>query len=158
VVKFLIVIGLAGAVGVLAGQQVAGYDDRVNMLNEMIEYRLVWLEDTTRVDDCSLRAIGLPDSAARGVKTHLRSMISNSPPGACASPGRRNDPRARRVSLTSVVFRDSTAVIRATVEKGERVLREDYTFVRRHSGRNEWGLREVRTWGRLRLRYPRRDR
>lgn len=134
-----------------AGAQQASETGRIGAVNSVIEYRIVFMDDTTRFDACSVhRWMGRPDTLAAVLTRRSRRVVApvEAPcERASAAPAQRP---SRVVRVDSVAVADTTAHVFLTVFKGETRVFEKYDL-RAYSPGPGWGINTVTLTGALRI-------
>lgn len=160
----VLALGAAGFTQPLAGQEPAPGpgDERLAVMNAVLQFRLTWLEDTTPVDVCSVyehsgRPAGFPaelQPELRNALGLLSGVEAVTAPPVCPAPIGAA-PRERRIQFEHVTVGDTLAAVRMLVRKGEQVHREDYVVKMGIVG--GWRAVEMRLWGPTYYYSPRRD-
>lgn len=138
-------------------------DERLAVVNAVLQFRLYWMEDATPVDVCSLYVqAGRPAGFPAGIPTELRDALGLlsgvaaviDPPVCPASADAV--PKPRLVQFVRMAVADSVATVRLSVRKGDQAHLEDYSV--RRGALGGWVAVEVRLWGTLYVHPPRPDR
>ncbi len=150
--KLAACLGVAAALcGSAVTAQTVSSPARVAAVNAVIDYRVSWMEDVTPFDACRVyEAMGTPGDFAGALTRPARRVVA-ADPNPCVGVSRAA-PRlpARIVRVDSVALGDTTAIVYATVWKGEKRILETYAL-RRNPGGAFWGIRSVTQWGALRV-------
>lgn len=144
---------LALALGVTqAHAQQQGGDAVARALNTVMNFRLYWMGDSTRVDACSVyQALGSPEDFPVRVGSSVRPLLDRTTEPCVAGDSSRVTVRwpLNYVRVDSVsVSGDSTARVHLTVRKqSEQRHFETYDVVDIARDRPLAWIREVRIWG-----------
>lgn len=135
-----------------AASQLTANARRVAAVNAVVDYRVVWMQDTTAFDACTVFvAMGRPASFPAVLTPQARRVVASVTGDPCsegkALAGQR---RSRIVRVDSVALGDTVGTVVLTVRKGENRVLETYRLRPRSSG-SEWGVRDVTLWGALRV-------
>jgi hypothetical protein len=140
----LAIVALALSACVALNAQSTRHDWRqVAAIDEMIGFRLNWINDSTTIDTCSVyRVAGAPEQVASGLSAAFRGWFL-----ASAKPcdtGQEIDRRyEKRVLVDSLAVSDSTGQIYVTVRRGEQTHTEEYHLVRPTPRSTDWAVRRV---------------
>lgn len=140
----------------VAGQR-ATDPPRIAAVNTVIDYRVVWMEDTTRFDACMVyEAMGRPENLLAVLTRSARRVVTPGTEPCSGAPRPAPQTPTRIVRVDSVALGDTLGRVFVTVWKGEKRVFETY-HLNPISGGSQWGVRNVIQWGALRV-YARRPR
>ncbi|HEX8450472.1 MAG TPA: hypothetical protein VF647_00175 [Longimicrobium sp.] len=125
---------------------------RVGAVNAVVDYRVVWMQDTTAFDACTVFvAMGRPANFSAVLAPQARRVVASVAGDPC-SEGKAlaGQHPSRIVRVDSVALGDTVGIVVLTVRKGENRVLETYRLRPRSSGL-EWGVRDVTLWGALRV-------
>lgn len=128
---------------------------KVAAVNAAVDYRVVWMQDTTAFDACTVYvAMGRPANFAAVLSEPARRVVAP----VAGDPCREEEGRPRRrpsriVRVDSVTLGDTVGTVVLAVQKGENHLLETYRLRPRSSG-PEWWVRDVTLWGAMRVYAP----
>jgi hypothetical protein len=127
--------------------QAATNRGKIAAVNTVLDYRVVWMEDSTPFDPCTVyEAMGRPSNLGAALTRSAQRVVVA---GAAPCSGAAQRP-SRIVRVDSVTLGDTLGRVFVTVWKGEKRLFETYNL-RPISGGSAWGVRNVTQWGALRV-------
>lgn len=151
VARFALFGVLALLHGTFASAQSTADAAKIAAVNTVIDYRVVWMEDPTPFDACSVfEGMGMPMNFSSVLTRQARQVVAvETEPCRSALGGAVQRP-SRFVRIDSVALRDTVGSVVVTVRKGEKRIIETYAL-RRFSDGSGWGVRAVTLTGALRV-------
>ena len=144
--KAAVLMGLVGVPLAAAHAPAQTSDGPASAVNAIIDYRVQWLGDSTRISACSLaRALGEPPGFPQQIRPPFRPLLDRQT-NPCAGPSTVDERWPKEVRLDSLVLGDSVGHAYVTVRRGEQTHREDY-LLRANPRGQRWFVREMRMWG-----------
>lgn len=140
----------------IANRAQAGAQDRASALATVALFRRDAMGDSVRIQGCSaIAAVGDSVAIQRVLASDYSSAsLFGTDANGCAAPSvssaRGLSIRQRRVKVDSILLRQDSASVFATVSAPEHIHRERFMLVRL-SSRDPWGVVEMRVYGILRL-------
>lgn len=151
--KLATLLGLATACSAGDAKGQGTTDERkVAAVNAVVDYRVVWMQDTTAFDACTVFvAMGRPANFPSVLAPQARRVVASAAGDPCSEGKALAGQRPSRiVRVDSVALGDTIGTVVLTVRKGENRVLETYRLRPRSSG-SEWGVRDVTLWGALRV-------
>jgi hypothetical protein len=138
----LVALALSACAGLNAQSNRHG-SRQVAAIDEMIAFRLNWINDSTTIDACSVyRVAGPPEQVASGLSPAFRQwFLSSAKP--CEGAPEVDKRYEKRVLVDSLALSDSTGQLYVTVRRGEETHREEYHLVRPTRRSTSWAVDRV---------------
>jgi hypothetical protein len=152
VVARTFLLGLAALLhGTSASAQGTPDSAKIAAVNTVIDYRVIWMEDSTPFDACSVyEGMGKPANFSSVLARPARRVVALDSEPCGGAPGAAVRRPSRVVRVDSVALGDTLGTVRVTVNKGEKRIIETYSL-RRFPNRSGWGVRAVTLTGALRV-------